>query len=370
MRRIKFLDLKTINAQYQKEIENNFFRIFNSGWYIRGGECNQFEKEFANYCGSKEAIGVANGLDALTLIFRAYIELGKLKKGDEVLVPANTYIASILAIVNNELIPVLIEPNINSFNIDDKKPFQNKISNKTKAIMPVHLYGQVTEMQVIKQLAKKHNLLIVEDAAQAHGAYYGTKRAGNLGDAAGFSFYPGKNLGALGDGGAIITNDSLLAKTIRKISNYGSEKKYHNSLKGINSRLDELQAAFLSVKLKDLDNDIILRRNIAKKYSDEIANPLIQTPRWNHERKNHVFHLYVIMCKKRDKLKEFLFQNGVETVIHYPIPPHKQIAFKEWNSLSFPITEKIHAEVLSLPIGAHLNENEIKMIISLINKFK
>ena len=284
------------------------------------------------------------------------------------LVPANTYIASILAIVNNELMPVFIEPNINSFNIDDKKAFQNKISNKTRAIMPVHLYGQANEMQVIKQLAKKHNLLIVEDAAQAHGAYCGTKRTGNLGDAAGFSFYPGKNLGGLGDGGAITTNDSLLAKTIRTISNYGSEKKYHNSLKGTNSRLDELQAAFLSVKLKGLDNDIILRRNIAKKYSDEIANPLIQTPRWNHERKNHVFHLYVIRCKKRDQLK-FLFQNGVETVIHYPIPPHKQKAFIEWNKLNLQITEKIHNEVLSLPMGAHLRK-EIETIINLINKFK
>ena len=284
--------------------------------------------------------------------------------------PANTYIASILSIVNNELTPVLIEPDIKSFNIDDKKAFQNKISNKTKAVMPVHLYGQVTDMQVVKQLAKKHNLLIVEDAAQAHGAYYGTKRAGNLGDAAGFSFYPGKNLGALGDGGAVTTNDLYLAEAIRTISNYGSEKKYHNSLKGTNSRLDEIQAAFLSVKLKDLDNDIIIRRKIAKRYSDEIANPLIQSPVWNNKEKSHVFHLYVIRSKKRDKLKEFLFQNGVETIIHYPIPPHKQKAFKEWSTKSLPVTEKIHNEVLSLPIGAHLTEKEIETIINLVNKFK
>tara|TARA_B100000035_G_scaffold51655_1_gene40271 strand:- start:16668 stop:17774 length:1107 start_codon:yes stop_codon:yes gene_type:complete len=367
---IKFFDLKTTNTQYQKEIENAFLRICNSGWYIRGAECNQFEKEFANYCGSKEAIGVANGLDALTLIFRAYIELGKLKTGDEVLVPANTYIASILAIVNNELIPVLIEPDIKSFNIDDNKSFQNKISKKTRAVMPVHLYGQVTNMQVINQIAIENNLLVIEDAAQAHGALYDNKKTGNLGHAAGFSFYPGKNLGALGDGGAITTNDLALSKVIRTLSNYGSEKKYHNSLKGTNSRLDEIQAAFLSVKLKGLDNDIIIRRKIAQRYSDEIDNPIIKTPLWNNKIKNHVFHLYVIRCKKRDQLKEYLFQNGVETVIHYPIPPHKQKAFKEWSILSFPVTEKIHAEVLSLPIGPHLTENEIETIISLINKFK
>jgi dTDP-4-amino-4,6-dideoxygalactose transaminase len=367
---IKFLDLKSINIQYKKEIEKAFMRVYESGWYIHGKEFANFEKEFANYCGSKEAIGVANGLEALTLIFRAYIELGKIKRGDEVLVPANTYIASILAIVNNELTPVLIEPHIKSFNIDDTKKFNNKISNKTKAIMPVHLYGQVTNMQVINQLAKEHKLLIVEDAAQAHGAYYDNKRTGNLGDAAGFSFYPGKNLGALGDGGAITTNDLVLAKTIRALSNYGSEKKYHNSIKGINSRLDEIQAAFLSVKLKDLDNDIIIRRKIAKRYSDEINNPLIQTPFWNHKINSHVFHLYVIRCKKRDELKEHLFQNGVETVIHYPIPPHKQKAFKEWNTLNLPVTEKIHNEVLSLPIGAHLKEREIEKVINLVNNFK
>ena len=366
---IKFLDLKSINIQYKKEIEKAFMRVYESGWYIHGKEFANFEKEFANYCGSKEAIGVANGLDALTLIIRAYVELGKLKKGDEVLVPANTYIASILAIVNNELTPVLVEPATNTFNIDDIKAFQDKITDKTRAIMPVHLYGQVTNMQVINQIAIENDLLVIEDAAQAHGAFYNEKRTGNLGDAAGFSFYPGKNLGALGDGGAVTTNDSDLASTIRVLSNYGSDKKYHNSIKGVNSRLDEIQAAFLSVKLKDLDNDIIIRRKIAKRYSDEINNPLIQTPFWNHKINSHVFHLYVIRCKKRDELKEHLFQNGVETVIHYPIPPHKQKAFKEWNTLNLPVTEKIHNEVLSLPIGAHLTEKEIGTIINLINKF-
>jgi dTDP-4-amino-4,6-dideoxygalactose transaminase len=367
---IKFLDLKQINSVYSKEIIKAAKSTIISGRYITGDRCLAFEKEFAKYCGAKYCIGVANGLEALSLIFKAYIELGKIMKGDEVLVPANTYIASILSIVNNELTPVLIEPDIKSFNIDDTKEFYNKISKKTRAIMPVHLYGQVTNMQVINQLAKEHHLLIVEDAAQAHGAYYDNKRTGNLGDAAGFSFYPGKNLGALGDGGAITTNDPILAKTIRTLSNYGSEKKYHNTLIGTNSRLDEIQAAFLSVKLKDLDNDIIIRRRIAKRYSDEINNLLIRTPFWNNKIKSHVFHLYVVRCKKRDKLKEYLFQNGVETVIHYPIPPHKQKAFKEWNTLNLPVTEKIHNEVLSLPIGAHLRENEIETIINLVNKFK
>ena len=367
---IKFLDLKQINSVYSKEIIKAAKSTIISGRYIRGARCLAFENEFTKYCGTDYTIGVANGLDALSLIFKAYIVLGKLEIGDEVLVPANTYIASILAIVNNELIPVLVEPARKSFNIDDIKAFQNKITDKTKAIMPVHLYGQVTNMQVINQIAVENDLLVIEDAAQAHGAYYGTKRTGNLGDAAGFSFYPGKNLGALGDGGAVTSNDKELAETIRTLANYGSEKKYHNSLKGINSRLDEIQAAILSIKLRDLDNDILIRRKIAKRYSDEIDNPLIQTPIWNNKEKSHVFHLYVIRCEKRDKLKEYLFQNGVETVIHYPIPPHKQKAFKELNHLTYPITEKIHNEVLSLPIGSHLTKENLKYIITKINNFK
>lgn len=367
---IRFLDLNKINKKYSKLLISEARKVINSGWYINGEKCSNFEEAFSVYCGAKYCIGVANGLDALTLIFRAYIEQGKLKKGDEVLVPANTYIASILAIVNNGLTPILIEPNTKSYNIDDIKAFHDKITEKSRVIMPVHLYGQITDMHVINQIALENNLLVIEDAAQAHGAYYNNKRTGNLGDAAGFSFYPGKNLGALGDGGAITTNDPVLAKTIRTLSNYGSEKKYYNIFKGTNSRLDEIQAAFLSVKLKDLDNDIIIRRKIAKKYSEKINNPLILTPIWNNKIKSHVFHLYVIRCKKRDKLKEYLFQNGVETVIHYPIPPHKQKAFKKWNKLSFPITEKIHNEVLSLPMGAHLTEKEIETIIDLVNKFK
>tara|TARA_B110001450_G_scaffold123220_1_gene116078 strand:+ start:870 stop:1976 length:1107 start_codon:yes stop_codon:yes gene_type:complete len=367
---IKFLDLKQINSVYSKEIIKAAKSTIISGRYITGARCLAFENEFTKYCGTDYTIGVANGLDALSLIFKAYIVLGKLEKGDEVLVPANTYIASILAIVNNELIPVLVEPAMNSFNIDDIKAFQDKITDKTRAIMPVHLYGQVTNMQVINQIAIENDLLVIEDAAQAHGAFYNEKRTGNLGDAAGFSFYPGKNLGALGDGGAVTTNDSDLASTIRVLSNYGSDKKYHNSIKGVNSRLDEIQAAILTIKLRDLDNEIQIRRNIATRYSEEITNPLISLPFWDKKIKSHVFHLYVVRCEMRDELKNYLLQNGIETIIHYPVPPHKQKAFKELNHLSYPITEQIHNEVLSLPIGSHLTKENLKYIITKINSFK
>lgn len=366
---IKFLDLKAINLQYKNKIEEAILHVYQSGWYVRGNACERFEREFSDFCGTKFCIGVANGLDALDLILKAYIELGKLKKGDEVLVPANTYIATILAIVNNNLIPILIEPNTGSYNMDDFDAFNGKIKNNTKAIIPVHLYGRVSEMEVIYKIAKINDLIIIEDAAQAHGAYYKSKRTGNLGHAAGFSFYPGKNLGALGDGGAVTTNDSELAKTIRVLSNYGSEKKYHNSLKGVNSRLDEIQAAVLTIKLKNLDNESFRRREIAKCYSEGIKNPLIQLPLWDESKQNHVFHLYVILCKKRDELKKYLFDNGIETVIHYPIPPHKQKAFEEWNDLSLPVTESIHNEALSLPIYPTLSNREINFIVQRINEF-
>ena len=367
---IKFLDLHGINLKYQNEIEWAMLQVYESGWYIRGERGKLFENEFANYCGTKHCIGVANGLDALSLILKAYIELGKLKKGDEVLVPANTYIASILAIVNNELIPILIEPDNNSFNIDNIHAFKNKITNNTRVIMPVHLYGKVTDMTLINEIAEKHNLIVIEDAAQAHGAFNKAKRTGNLGHAAGFSFYPGKNLGALGDGGAVTTNDSELADMIRVLSNYGSEKKYHNKAQGINSRLDEIQAAILSIKLKGLDAETSGRREIAKCYSEGIKNPLIQLPLWDESKQNHVFHLYVIRCKKRDTLKKYLFDNGIETVIHYPIPPHKQVAFEDWNHLSFPVTEEIHDEVLSLPMYSSLKNQEIEYTIEKINAFE
>lgn len=366
---IRFLDLQVINSKFEKEIKEAMFKIFDSGWFIRGKECKKFEKEFSSFCGTKFCIGVANGLDALILIFKAYIRLGKLKKGDEVLVPANTYIATILAIVNNDLIPVLIEPDSMSFNMDDIKSFEGKISKNTKAIMPVHLYGQVTNMNLIKEISEKHDLIIIEDAAQAHGAFYNEHRTGNLGHAAGFSFYPGKNLGALGDGGAVTTNDKELSDMIRVLSNYGSEKKYHNKVQGINSRLDEIQAAILLIKLKGLDTESSRRREIAKRYTDKIKNPLIQPPVWDESEQNHVFHLYVIRCRKRDTLKKYLFDNGIETVIHYPIPPHKQKAFMNWNHLSFPITESIHNEVLSLPIYSSLENKYVDYIIKILNEF-
>ena len=366
---VKFLDLQVINSTFEKEIKQAILRVLDGGWFIRGKECRKFEKEFSDFCGTKFCIGVANGLDALILILKAYIVLGKLKKGDEILVPANTYIATILAIVHNGLKPILIEPNSKSFNMDDIKYFEGKISKNTKAIMPVHLYGQVTDMKVIEKIAEEHNLIVIEDAAQAHGAYSNTKRTGNLGDAAGFSFYPGKNLGALGDGGAVTTNDEELADMIRVLSNYGSEKKYHNKVQGINSRLDEIQAAILSIKLKGLDAESFGRRRIAKCYSEGIKNPLIQLPLWDESKQNHVFHLYVIRCKKRDKLKKYLFDNGIETVIHYPIPPHKQSAFEDWKHLSYPITESIHDEVLSLPMYSSIENQQIDFIIKMLNEF-
>ena len=367
---IKFLDIRSLNLAFQKEIEEAMLQVYQSGWYIRGEKCENFENEFSKFCGAKFCIGVANGLDALDLILKAYIGLGKLKKDDEVLVPANTYIATVLAITANDLLPVLIEPNPDSFNLDDKQTILSAITSKTKAIMPVHLYGQAVNMDVIYEIANTYNLLIIEDAAQAHGAFYNGHRTGSLGDAAGFSFYPGKNLGALGDGGAVTTNDGELASLIRVLSNYGSEKKYHNSVIGLNSRLDEIQAAILSIKLKDLDDESAKRREIAKLYSNEIKNPLIQLPIWDESKQNHVFHLYVIRCKKRDILKKYLFDNGIETVIHYPIPPHKQKAFEDWSLLSLPITESIHNEVLSMPIYSTLINKEIEYIIQKMNDFK
>lgn len=366
---IKFLDLQAINLQYENKIEEAMRKVYQSGWYIRGRECENFEKEFARFCGSKFCIGVANGLDALILILKAYIVLGKLKKGDEVLVPANTYIATVLAISANDLVPILVEPNPNSFNLGDKQTILSAITPKTKAIMPVHLYGQAVNMDVINEIANTYNLLIIEDAAQAHGAYYNSKRTGNLGHAAGFSFYPGKNLGALGDGGAVTTNDSELAKTIRVLSNYGSEKKYHNSIKGINSRLDEIQAAILSIKLKGLDTESSRRREIAKHYSERIKNPLIKLPKWDYIKESHVFHLYVIRSKRREELKKYLFDNGIETGIHYPIPPHKQRAFNEYNDLKLPVTETLANEILSIPIYSTLTKSQINHICDILNAY-
>jgi dTDP-4-amino-4,6-dideoxygalactose transaminase len=364
---IPFLDLKKLNTQYRDELIKACTRVIDSGWYILGKEVEEFEKEFANYCGTKYAIGVGNGLDALTLILRAYKELGILSDGDEVIVPANTYIATILAITNNNLTPVLVEPDIDTYLIDPDKIEEN-ITSKTKAIMVVHLYGQTCEMDKINEIAKKYNLKVIEDSAQSHGAYYKDKRSGNLADASGFSFYPGKNLGALGDAGAITTNDDQLAEVLKALRNYGSRKKYENIYKGVNSRLDEIQAAILRVKLKYLDEEIERRRKIARFYLENIKNDNIILPKVREDN-NHVWHLFVIRTEKRDKLQKYLLYKGIHTLIHYPIPPHKQIAYKEWNDRSYPITEKISKEVLSLPISSVLTLEEAEKVIEAINEF-
>ena len=364
---ISFLDLKAINAQYQKELVEASKRVIESGWYILGTEVETFERSFASYCDSKYAIGVASGLDALILIFRAYKEMGILTDGDEVIVPANTYIASILAISENNLTPILVEPDINSYNIDPKK-IEEKITAKTKAILSVHLYGQSSNMKAINQIAKKYNLKVIEDAAQAHGAMQNEKRVGSLGDACGFSFYPGKNLGALGDGGAITTDDENLTATIKALRNYGSHKKYENRYRGLNSRLDEMQAALLSVKLKYLNESNKKRGKVAKAYLNEIKNPKITLPMImpnNH----HVWHLFVIRTPEREKLQTYLTKNGIQSMIHYPLPPHKQEAYKELRALKLPITESIHEEVLSLPIHECLSDKDVATIIKVINDF-
>jgi dTDP-4-amino-4,6-dideoxygalactose transaminase len=365
---IKFLDLKKVNEPYEIEMREAFNRVLSSGWYIGGNELNSFENEFANYCGANYCVGVANGLDALILILRGYKELGRLKDGDEVIVPANTYIASILAISESGLTPVLVEPDELTFNLDPNK-IEQVITTKTKVIMAVHLYGQLADMNSINNIAKKYDLLVVEDAAQAHGAGTGEDKAGNISDAAAFSFYPGKNLGALGDAGAVTTNDESLATVIRALGNYGSHKKYVHSLKGGNSRLDELQAAFLSIKLKNLDDEIYKRRNVALKYKKMIVNELITLPAVACM-EQHVFHLFVVRCKNRVDLQNYLLKNGIETLIHYPLPPHKQEAYSSMGQLSFPVTEKIHDEVISLPISSVIKDSHVLEIIECINQYK
>ncbi|MDR6405347.1 MULTISPECIES: DegT/DnrJ/EryC1/StrS aminotransferase family protein [Chryseobacterium] len=365
---IKFLDLQKINLQYQNEIETKLLEVFRSGWYLMGNQLSNFEKNLSDYIGAKHSIGVANGLDALRLILRAYMEMGVMKAGDEVIVPSNTYIASILAISDNGLTPVLVEPEINTYNIDISK-IEEKITSKTKGILIVHLQGRVVFSDELTEIAKKHNLKIIEDNAQAIGAAWKGKKTGNLGDAAGFSFYPGKNLGALGDAGAVTTNDDDLAKTIRALANYGSNQKYVNIYKGLNSRLDEIQAAVLDVKLQYIDNENNIRRQIAKRFIDEINNPAIILPEYPADENEHVWHLFVIRSEKRDQLQAYLTENGIQTLIHYPIPPHKQEAYKEWNDLSFPISEKIHDEVLTLPLSPVMSEEEISRIIAVTNTF-
>lgn len=365
---IPFLDLKKINANYSKQINEATARVVASGWYILGKEVEDFETNFANYCGTKYCFGVANGLDALILIFRAYKEMGLMSDGDEVIVPANTYIASILAISANNLVPVLVEPDILTYNINPNL-IEQKITKKTKAILAVHLYGRVAEMTKINDIAKKHNLKVVEDCAQAHGAIENEKRAGNLSDAGAFSFYPGKNLGALGDGGAITTNNNDLANIIKALRNYGSHQKYQNIYKGFNSRLDEMQAAILSIKLKYLEAENRERQEIAQFYCNNINNNNIIMPNYPREDHSCVWHLFVIRCKKRDELQKYLQENGVQTVIHYPIAPHKQKAYQEFNHLHLPITEQIHEEVLSLPISPYIIKRDVDKIVYLINNY-
>jgi dTDP-4-amino-4,6-dideoxygalactose transaminase len=372
---IKFLDLKKINEPYEAAFQEKLQTVLEGGWYILGNEVKEFENNFSNYCGTKHCIGVGNGFDALVLIFKGYIQLGKLKKGDEVIVPANTYIASILAILQADLIPVLVEPRLETCNIDPDL-ISEKITLKTKAILAVHLYGQLAEMEQINEIAIQNGLIVVEDAAQAHGAFSNFRKSGNISDAAAFSFYPGKNLGALGDGGAVTTNNDELAKVIQSLRNYGSEAKYQNEYIGVNSRLDELQAAFLNVKLPNLDIENNKRKAIANLYLSEIKNDKISLPTFSfpgvasyEAKQSHVFHLFVIRTENRTELQQYLLENGIETMIHYPIPPHKQKAFSNWKSLSFPITEKIHKEILSLPISPVLTMDEVDYVISILNRY-
>jgi dTDP-4-amino-4,6-dideoxygalactose transaminase len=373
---IRFLDLKKINERYETAFQDTLKLVLERGWYILGKEVETFENNYATYCKTQYCVSVGNGLDALTLIFKGYIQLGKLQKGDEVIVPANTYIATILAVLAAELVPVLVEPKLETYNINpDLIP--EKITPKTKAILAVHLYGQLAEMERINAIATEHSLIVVEDAAQAHGIPLTPEGGMNdvekappsgAGGAVAYSFYPSKNLGALGDGGAVVTNDAQLAKVIQSLRNYGSETKYLNEFIGINSRLDEIQAAFLNLKLSNLAADNEKRRSIAKRYLTEIKNDKIILPFWDFS-KNHVFHLFVIRISRRAELQVYLQQYGIETAIHYPIPPHKQKALEQMNALSFPITEKIHEEVLSIPLHPALKDEEVSAIIKALNQF-
>jgi dTDP-4-amino-4,6-dideoxygalactose transaminase len=372
---IKFLDLKAINDSFEPELSNAIKNVLDVGWYLQGNETNTFEMEFAEFTGTKYCIGVANGLDALRLILKAYIELGVMSEGDEILVPANTFIASILAISDNRLKPVLVEPDIITYNLDSTK-IEEKITDRTKGLMLVHLYGQNAMTPEIQQLIENYNLKLIEDNAQAIGACFGEKRTGSLGHVSGHSFYPGKNLGCLGDGGAVTTNDDDLASIIRALANYGSSVKYVSQFQGLNSRLDEIQAAILRVKLKRLDADNNRRQQIAKFYCENISNTDVILPVQKeyfqrstiNDQLSHVWHLFVIRHKLRDKLQSFLSENGIQTLIHYPIPPHKQLAYKDMNMISFPITEQIHNEVLSLPISPVMTDEEVKKVVEVINQ--
>lgn len=364
---IKFLDLKRVTDSHCEEIHDAVRRVVDSGWYLQGNENERFEENYATYIGTDYCIGVGNGLDALIWIYRAYIELGIMKPGDEVIVPANTYIASILAITENGLNPILVEPRLDTLEIDDDK-IEAAITERTKSILIVHLYGRCAYTAKIGDICKKYHLKLVEDNAQSHGCKYNGKRTGSLGDAAGHSFYPGKNLGALGDAGAVTTNDIEVANCIRALANYGSQKKYVFNYKGKNSRLDEIHAAVLDVKLRYLDKDNALRQEIAKYYYNNIINPQIKIP-IRLENENNVYHIFPILCERRDELKQYLTENGVQTLIHYPIPPHKQECYKEWNNMSLPITEQIHQLELSLPISPVMMKEDAEMVAEILNRF-
>ncbi len=365
---IPFLDLQKLNAPYQEKFQENFKSFLNKGWYVLGEEVRHFEQEFAAYCGVKHCIGTANGLDALRMILEGYKILGKLQQGDKVLVAANTYIATILGVKQAGLIPVLVDCEVVDYNFDFYDLSQ-KITPQCKAIMPTHLYGKLADMEKVSAFAKANNLLIITDCAQAHGARNTDGlRAGNLADASGFSFYPTKNLGALGDAGAITTNDAQLAEILKKYRNYGFKQRYVAEFVGINSRLDELQAAFLRIKLKDLDLQNQRRQEIATLYFEKIKNPAITLPTWDGGN-NHVFHLFVIRCEQRDLLQEYLKEKGIATIIHYPVPPHKQEALKAYSQESLPVTELVHNQVLSIPLNPVMSTKDIEHIITTLNAF-
>lgn len=364
---IKFLELKKITALHGEEIKQAVNDVIESGWYLHSDANSRFESHFAQYIGTRHCIGVGNGLDSLTLILRAYKELGVIAEGDEIIVPANTYIATILAITDNNLKPVLVEPRLDTFQIDDSL-IEKAISPRTRAIMIVHLYGRCAYTERIGELCRKYDLKLIEDNAQAHGCTYNGKRTGSLGDAAGHSFYPGKNLGALGDAGGVTTDDDQLADTIRALANYGSRKRYVFDMAGRNSRMDEIQAAVLDVKLKYLDEENSRRRSNALYYIKNISNPYVCVPSESYWRES-VFHIFPLMTSQRDRLQSYLKENGVQTDIHYPIPPHLQRAYSQWGRPSLPVTERIHREELSLPVSQVLTEEECKEVTRLINDF-
>jgi len=365
---VPFLDLRDAHARYVDELKAAAARVIDSGHYVLGEELAAFEREFATWCGVRHALGVGSGLDALALILRGYLGLGALAEGDEVIVPGNTFIASFLAVSANRLVPVPVEPDPVSFNLDPAC-VAAAIGPRTRAIMAVHLYGQLADMPALVALARQHGLLLIEDAAQAHGATRDGRKAGAFGDAAAFSFYPAKNLGALGDGGAVVTGDARLAERVAALRNYGSDTKYHHLFQGVNSRLDEIQAALLRVKLRHLDEDVALRRRVARRYRDGIRHPQIALPEVAHE-EQHAWHLFVVRCHRRDALQRHLQAQGVQSQVHYPVPPHRQPAYAELREAWLPLTERLHEEVLSLPLGPSLGEDAVARVIAACNAFE